>query len=109
MLYSAAPWLVSGVVLGYMGKHFMKRQKQEIKQLRALHREQEEQIGKLQAKLTQNSTNKATEPGQPSSRHVGHNKVIFLKNLLEANMRLREDIQNKAYTAKPAVRTANEK
>ena len=124
LLYSVVPWLVSGVALSYMGKHFgtqiksnppeMKRQKQEIQQLRALHREQEDQIRKLQAKLAETSTNKPTKLEQPLdtrtfNRHAGQNKVIFLRNLLEANMRLREDIQNEAYTAKPVTRTANEK
>ena len=123
LLYSAAPWLVSGVALGYMGKHFgtkvksnlakVKRQKQEIQQLRVLHEEQEDQISKLQAKLAETGTDKTAGVEQTAARTskhpVGHNKVTFLRNLLKANVRLRENIQNEASAVKPAVRKANEK
>lgn len=110
LLYSAAPWVASGIAIGYMGKHFstqnklnlseIKRQAEELDQLRNLQKDMQTQMSRLQAKLNETDLKKVVKTTtQTIQRKMNagassSNKSAFLKNLLDANVRLRENIDN---------------
>lgn len=109
LLYSAVPWLAGGIAVGYMGKHFtsqgklnlneeIKRLSEEIEQLRTANKDLDSRLSKLQASIVKSSAmNKAVKATQTLQRKVtasapSSSKGAFLKNLVDANVRLRENI-----------------